>query len=112
MSLTHHVSEQILKTKSEEDINRILKSQEECLKGYKETEKKIEAFNKFSKARYVDIYQQLEQHAKLLKQTRKDMNSVFTKLGRIKKRLNEKYPEAYAHAVLQHPPLVIDSDEE
>ncbi|KAG1471175.1 hypothetical protein G6F56_002275 [Rhizopus delemar] len=112
MTISSQVSEQILKTKNEQDIALILKDQKDCLEVYRDSEKKLEAFNKFSKVRYQDVYQQFEQHAKLLKQVKKDMNSVFIKLQKMKSQLNEKYPEQYEAAVNKHPPLVIEEEEE
>lgn len=38
------------------------------------------------------------------------MNSVFTKLRKIKSQLNEAYPEQYKAAVDKHPPPVIEND--
>ncbi|KAG1049052.1 hypothetical protein G6F43_008596 [Rhizopus delemar] len=110
MSTPNHIAEKILNLKNEEDIATISRDQDECLDAYRDSEKRLEAFNKFSKARYQDIYQHFEQHTKLLKQMKKDMNSVFTKLRKIKSQLNEAYPEQHKAAVDKHPPPVIEND--
>jgi hypothetical protein len=133
MSTPNHIAEKILNLKNEQDIATISRDQDEwynkdftqkkkyiiiiknsfqtfSLDAYRDSEKRLEAFNKFSKARYQDIYQHFEQHTKLLKQMKKDMNSVFTKLRKIKSQLNEAYPEQYKAVIDKYPPPVIEND--
>lgn len=71
---------------------------------FKDAQQKLEAFNKFSEARYQQVYKQFELHSKLLKQTREDLNTVFIKLRKIKKQLNTQYPKEMEIVLKKYPP--------
>lgn len=77
---------------------------------YKQAEKNLEAFNRFSAARYQMVHKQFEQHNKLLKQIKKDLNSVFLKLNKIKNHLNTTYPNQYQQSLAKYPPPVLEDN--
>ena len=47
---------------------------------YQSTHDRLEAFNEFSKARYQNINKHFESHTTMLKEMKRDLDSVFTKL--------------------------------
>lgn len=77
---------------------------------YKETQQKLEAFNKFSQARYHNIHRHFELHAKLLKEVKGDLNGVFLKLRKIKSQLASKYPNEMEQALKKYPAPVVEDD--
>jgi hypothetical protein len=78
---------------------------------YKDTQQKLEAFNKFSQARYHNIHKHFELHTKLLKEVKGDLNDVFVKLRRIKKQLAVKYPDEMNQVVKKYPPPEVEDDD-
>lgn len=77
---------------------------------YKTTQQKLEAFNKFSKARYQEVYKHFELHTKLLKQVKEDLDGVFTKLRKIKNQLALKYPDEMQVVLQKYPPPQVEDD--
>ncbi|KAI9475718.1 MAG: hypothetical protein EXX96DRAFT_275573 [Benjaminiella poitrasii] len=110
MTIPNHLANQFLQLKSEEEIKAIIKDQDDCLVSYKDIEQKLEAFNKFSQARYHSIHRHFESHTKLLKEIREDLNSVFIKLRKIKNQLVLKYPNEMEQVLKKYPPPKIDDD--
>ncbi|KAI8374264.1 uncharacterized protein BYT42DRAFT_615439 [Radiomyces spectabilis] len=110
MASSHTVAEKLIHAKNEQAIGEILETQAQCLQMYKDTQQKLEAFNEFSKARYQNVHKHFEAHTKLLKEMRNDLNSVFSKLRKIKSQLQEKYPEEMDIALKKYPPIVIPDE--
>jgi uncharacterized membrane-anchored protein YhcB (DUF1043 family) len=79
---------------------------------YKGSQQKLEAFNNFSKARYQDVHKHFEVHTKLLKEMRGDLNSVFTKLQKIKRQLAQQYPEEMQMIQRKYPTPTVQDDED
>lgn len=50
-------------------------------------------------------------HTKLLKEVKSDLDGVFTKLGKIKAQLSEKYPNEMQTVLKKYPPPQIEDDE-
>ncbi|KAI8642584.1 hypothetical protein BD408DRAFT_386882 [Parasitella parasitica] len=111
MSIQNHLASQLLQLKSDQEIQAIIKSQDESLLVYKDIQQKLEAFNKFSQARYHNIHKHFELHTKLLKEVKGDLNDVFVKLRRIKQQLASKYPDKMDQALKKHPPPTAEDDE-
>ncbi|KAI7900232.1 uncharacterized protein BX663DRAFT_517986 [Cokeromyces recurvatus] len=111
MTLPSHFANQLLQLKSEDEIKTITKDQDECLANYKEIEQKLEAFNKFSQARYQNIHKHFEAHTKLLKEIKEDLNSVFIKLRKIKNQLGLKYPNEMEQVLKKYPDPRVDDEE-
>jgi uncharacterized membrane-anchored protein YhcB (DUF1043 family) len=80
------------------------------LEVYKETQQKLDAFNKFSKARYQEVYKHFELHTKLLKEVKGDLDGVFIKLKKIKNQLALKYPNEMQVVVQKYPPPEVEDD--
>jgi uncharacterized membrane-anchored protein YhcB (DUF1043 family) len=95
------------------NLSFLKKQAASSLEIYKGSQKKLEAFNNFSKARYQDVHKHFEVHTKLLKEMRGDLNSVFTKLQKIKRQLAQQYPEEMQMIQRKYPtPTVQDDDDE
>ncbi|KAI8380115.1 hypothetical protein BD560DRAFT_432365 [Blakeslea trispora] len=109
-SIPHHLADQLLQLKSDEDIQTILDDQEECLEVYKDTQKKLEALNKFSQIRYQHVHKHFEAHTKLLVDVKNDLNSVFSKIRKIKGQLASQYPDEMEAALKKYPPPVLEDD--
>ncbi|GAA5810216.1 hypothetical protein MFLAVUS_003635 [Mucor flavus] len=110
MSIPHHLSTQLVDLKSDEEIKVILKDQDECLEIYKDTQQKLDAFNKFSKARYQQVHKHFEIHTKQLKQVKGDLDTVFLKLRKIKNQLALKYPNEFETVLQKYPPPQVEDD--
>ncbi|KAI8890793.1 hypothetical protein K501DRAFT_236489 [Backusella circina FSU 941] len=112
MSVPHQLAQQFLELQNEQDIQTIIKDQQQCLEIYKSSQQKLEAFNNFSKARYQDVHKHFEVHTKLLKEMRGDLNNVFTKLQKIKRQLAQQYPQEMQIVQSKYPPPTVDDEEE
>ncbi|CAO3648276.1 unnamed protein product [Mucor fragilis] len=112
MSIPNHLASQLLQLKSDQAIQEIIKSQDESLQVYKDTQQKLEAFNKFSQARYHNIHKHFELHTKLLKEVKGDLNDVFGKLRRIKQQLATKYPDEMNKVLATYPPPQVEEDDD
>lgn len=77
---------------------------------YKDAQQRLDAFNKFSRARYLEVYKHFEMHTKLLKEVKSDLDGVFNKLGRIKAQLSEKYPNEMQTVLKKYPPPQVEED--
>jgi hypothetical protein len=77
---------------------------------YKETQQKLEAFNKFSQARYHNVHRHFELHTKLLKEVKSDLNGVFLKLRKIKSQIASQYPKEMEQALQKYPPPAVEDD--
>ncbi|CEI98932.1 hypothetical protein G6F70_008422 [Rhizopus microsporus] len=108
--MSQNIPKHVLNLKNEQEMQVLMSKQQECLKMYKQAEKNLEAFNRFSTARYHMVHKQFEQHNKLLKQIKKDLNSVFLKLNKIKNHLNTTYPNQYQQSLAKYPPPVLEDD--
>ncbi|KAG2214623.1 hypothetical protein INT46_008168 [Mucor plumbeus] len=111
MSVPNQLSDQLLQLKNDQEIQEIIKSQDESLLVYKDTQQKLEAFNKFSQARYHNIHKHFELHTKLLKEVKGDLNDVFVKLRRIKKQLAVKYPDEMNQVAKKYPQPEVEDDD-
>ncbi|CEI98931.1 hypothetical protein RMCBS344292_13027 [Rhizopus microsporus] len=107
--MSQNIPKHVLNLKNEQEM-QVLMSKQQDLKMYKQAEKNLEAFNRFSTARYHMVHKQFEQHNKLLKQIKKDLNSVFLKLNKIKNHLNTTYPNQYQQSLAKYPPPVLEDD--
>ncbi|KAL7321625.1 hypothetical protein PS15m_001380 [Mucor circinelloides] len=112
MSIPNHLASQLLQLKSDQEIQDIIKSQDESLQVYKDTQQKLEAFNKFSQARYHNIHKHFELHTKLLKEVKGDLNNVFSKLRRIKQQLATQYPDEMNQVLKKYPPPKVEDDQD
>ncbi|KAI8976157.1 hypothetical protein BDB01DRAFT_803474 [Pilobolus umbonatus] len=110
MSITNQLSDQLLLLQNEEQIKRIITEQKKCLLIHTQSQQTIDSLNKFSKARYEDIHTHFESHSRLLKDIRKDLESVFSKLKKIKQELAIKYPSEMEVVHLKYPPPQIEDD--
>ncbi|KAI8086989.1 uncharacterized protein B0P05DRAFT_465962 [Gilbertella persicaria] len=110
MSLPNHLAQHFIELKSDQEVKVILQDQDECLTIYKETQQKLEAFNKFSQARYQNIHKHFEAHTKLLEQTKSDLNGVFGKLRKIKNQLALQYPNEMNRVLNKYPPPQVQDD--
>ncbi|RCH89175.1 hypothetical protein CU097_011781 [Rhizopus azygosporus] len=108
--MSQNIPKHVLNLKNEQEMQVLMSKQQECLKMYKQAEKNLEAFNRFSAARYQMVHKQFEQHNKLLKQIKKDLNSVFLKLNKIKNHLNTTYPNQYQQSLAKYPPPVLEDN--
>ncbi|KAI8339791.1 hypothetical protein EDC96DRAFT_568160 [Choanephora cucurbitarum] len=108
--IPHHLADQLLQLKSDQDIQDVLSDQQECLNIYEESQKKLEAFNKFSQIRYQHVHKHFEAHTKLLAEVKNDLNSVFSKIRKIKSQLASEYPNEMEAALKKHSPPVIEDD--
>lgn len=86
------------------------KKQKKSLEIYKDTQQKLEAFNKYSKARYQEVYRHFELHTKLLKEVKGDLDGVFIKLRKIKNQLALKYPNEMEKVLQKYPPPQVEDD--
>ena len=77
---------------------------------YNDTHKKLDAFNKYSKARYLEVHNHFEIHTKLLKEVKSDLDGVFLKLRKIKTHLSLKYPNEMQTVLEKNPPPVVEDD--
>ncbi|KAI7867294.1 hypothetical protein BDF14DRAFT_1726742 [Spinellus fusiger] len=110
MSTPKHLAEQLHDMRNEQDIQRMLQHQEECIVIYQNTQRNLGAFNEFSRVRYQDVHKHFESHTKLLKEIKKDLDSVYAKLGYIKRCLGQKYPEETKFILEKYPPPVLEDE--
>ncbi|KAF7730859.1 KxDL motif-containing protein 1 [Apophysomyces ossiformis] len=112
MTSPQHLANSLLDARNDEDIQHILRDQEQCLQIYHTTKSNLHAFNEFSKARYQDVHKRFESHTKLLKEMKGDLDSIFNKLRKMKAQLAQKYPEEMKASLEKYPPPTIPDDED
>ncbi|KAI9320769.1 hypothetical protein BX666DRAFT_1232184 [Dichotomocladium elegans] len=104
------IARQLIDANSQEDLDRIASEQKESLVIYQKTHQQLATFNDFSKARYQDINKHFESHTTLLKDMKRDLDSVFKKLSKIKRQLEQKYPHEMSLALIKYPPPAIEEE--
>ncbi|KAL0075387.1 hypothetical protein J3Q64DRAFT_1701051 [Phycomyces blakesleeanus] len=104
------IADHLLQMTNETDNQRMLKEQEEALAIYKSTQQSLCAFNDFSKARYQDVNKHFESHAKLLKEIKGDLESVFGRLQNMKQHLGNKYPAETLVVLQKYPAPILQDD--
>ncbi|KAI7850421.1 hypothetical protein BDC45DRAFT_518269 [Circinella umbellata] len=110
MSLPQHVAKELLNASNDADLKKMEQDQTESLTIYQSTHDRLEAFNEFSKARYQNINKHFESHTIMLKEMKRDLDSVFAKLRKINIKLEQKYPDEMRQAREKHPAPEIEED--
>ncbi|KAI9495559.1 hypothetical protein BDB00DRAFT_813811 [Zychaea mexicana] len=110
MSLPQHVAKELFNASSDADLKQMQQDQTDCLAIYQSTHEQLEAFNDFSKARYQNINKHFESHTSMLKEMKRDLDSVYTKLRKVKGKLEQKYPLEMGRAQAQYPAPVTEDD--
>ncbi|KAG2219263.1 hypothetical protein INT45_000039 [Circinella minor] len=110
MSLPQQVAKELLNASNDADLKQMEQDQTECLTIYQSTHDRLEAFNEFSKARYQNINKHFESHTTMLKEMKRDLDSVFAKLRKINIKLQQKYPDEMRQAREKHPAPEIEED--
>ncbi|KAI9268115.1 hypothetical protein BDA99DRAFT_435988 [Phascolomyces articulosus] len=111
MTLPQQVAKELIDASNQDDLKRMEQDQLECLTIYQSTHDRLEAFNAFSKARYQNINKHFESHTVMLKEMKRDLDSVFTKLRKIKSKLEQKYPKEMQQAKEKHPAPVVQEED-
>ncbi|KAI9008429.1 hypothetical protein CLU79DRAFT_840272 [Phycomyces nitens] len=104
------IADHLLQMKNETDNARMLNEQQEAVLIYKSCQQSLGAFNDFSKARYQDVHKHFESHAKLLKEIKGDLESVFSKLQNMKQHLGHKYPAETLVVLQKYPAPILQDD--
>ncbi|KAI8977590.1 hypothetical protein BDF20DRAFT_913905 [Mycotypha africana] len=105
-------AQEFLQMKRDQELIQITNNQNESLSTFKNAEQKLDAFNRFSQARYQNVHKQFEAHTKLLKEVKGDLDSVFRKINTIKRQLASVYPKEMDLALKKYPPKVVADDED
>ncbi|GAB5587191.1 hypothetical protein Unana1_02091 [Umbelopsis nana] len=110
MSAHAEWANRILSCKDDENLNQILKDQEESLKLYQNATNQLTAFNDFSTARFTQVQKHLETHTKLIKEIKGDLDAAFRKIRALKTYCQERYPAEHENALQRFPPRVVEDD--
>ncbi|KAI7876091.1 hypothetical protein K492DRAFT_167470 [Lichtheimia hyalospora FSU 10163] len=105
------IAQELMNARNQDDLDRIQHEQTQCLKTCQNTQQQLQAFNDFSKARYQNINKHFETHTAMLKEMKRDMDSVFKKLRKIKHQLELKYPNEMEQVKQRYPPPMIQDDD-
>lgn len=76
--------------------------QQSVFQRLKVSEDGLKTFNEASIKEYSKIATEMTRNTELLRSIKNDMISIFTRVGQLKRRLRDKYPQEYEQALNAH----------
>jgi len=77
------------------DIQSILKAQASVFQKFTESKQTLASFNEFSASMYAALAPEYDKHTKMLKEMKKDLDSVFKRIRNLEVMLRQKFPDAF-----------------
>ncbi|TPX32697.1 hypothetical protein SmJEL517_g04203 [Synchytrium microbalum] len=82
----------------DENMDQIIKVQQDTLERLRTTNDALDTFNEFSAARYLVEAKSVEGYTKLLREIKTDLDSIFRRVRVLKATVSARHPKEFARA--------------